>query len=115
MPSVRDVDRALDELEGRLADPEVALLVDGDGFVFAENNGSAFVGACTVIHLYNGGRDAATRRRLLDELTAFALEGGYDRIQGVDINRSRAYERLMRHNGWRPVPVGTAYEFSRGA
>jgi hypothetical protein len=115
MPTVRDLDRAIEELAVRLEDPDVALLVAGDGFVIAENNASAFVDACVVIHLYNGGHEASTRRQLLDELTAFALAGGRDRIQGFDIHRSRAYERLMRHKGWRPRILGTAYEFSGAA
>jgi hypothetical protein len=115
MPTIRNIEKAIGELATRLEDPDVALLVEGDGFLIAENNESSFVDACVVIHVYNGAHDMPTLRRLIAELEAFALEGGRARIHGFDINESRAFSRLMvtGRDGWSGCVLGTAYEFAR--
>jgi hypothetical protein len=95
MPQVRDTSAAADELEERLADEDCALFVHGRGFLIAENNRSAFVGACVVIHFYT--EQLGELPPLLEECLQFARAGGMERFQGIDINflTPRAYRRLL--------------------
>jgi hypothetical protein len=112
MPCVDDPSAAVRELEERLADKDVGLFIGqfGCGFLIAENNRSAFVNACTVIHFYSEVSDEL--EELLRECVAFAREGGLERFQGVDINglSIRAYRRLLRGVPRDIRVLGAAYE-----
>jgi hypothetical protein len=112
MPSVGDPAAAVRELEERLADPDVGLFIGahGFGFLIAENNRSAFVNACTVIHFYS--EMLGELEELLRECIAFARAGGLERFQGVDINglTLRAYRRLLRGLPKNIRMLGAAYE-----
>jgi len=114
-PTVRDELAAIRELEERLADPDVALLLSPHGFLIAELNRSAFVGACVVIHFY--AELAGELAELLRECMAFAHAGDVWRFQGVDINglSESAYRRLLRGVRLRIVPVGMLYESAEAA
>lgn len=110
MPTVHDPAAALKELEERLADPDVALFVRIAGFLIAENNRSAFVNACTVIHFYTerlGELDP-----LLEECVAFGRSAGLKRFHGFDINglTERAYRRLLKGRPRELRRLGTMYE-----
>jgi hypothetical protein len=110
MPTVDDPREAVEELEERLADPDCALFLEAGGFLIAENNRSAFVNACVVIHFY------AERLGVLPELLAqcveFARAGGLERFHGCDVNglSERAYRRLLRGVPRQVRRLGAMYE-----
>ena len=110
MPTVIDPRAAVEELEDRLADTDCALFLEPDGFLIAENNRSAFVNACVVIHFY------AERIGVLPELLAqcieFARAGGLERFHGCDINglTERAYKRLLGGVPRKIRRLGAMYE-----
>ena len=110
MPSVLEPAAAVAELEERLSDPDTALFVGPSSFLIAENNYSAFVNACTVVHFY--AERAGELRELLEELIAFAHAGGLERFHGVDINglSERAYRRLLKGLPRALRRIGTMYE-----
>jgi hypothetical protein len=112
MPIIDNPAAAVRELEERLADPDVALFIgaQGFGFLIAENNHSAFVNACVVIHFYSEA--LGELEELLRECIAFASAAGLERFQGVDINglTLRAYRRLLRGLPKDIRILGAAYE-----
>lgn len=110
MPTVRDPVAAVAELEQRLADHDTALFVRPGGFLLAENNRSAFVDACVIIHFYC--ERPRTLVDLLRECIRFARAAGMQRFHGVDINflPQRGYRRLLGGLARRAVQLGVMYE-----
>jgi hypothetical protein len=109
-PTVRNIPEAVAELEDRLHDPDVALFIQEAGFLIAENNRSAFVNACVVIHFYAEAGDVLAG--LLDECIQFAHDGGLRTFQGFDINglSLRAYRRLLKGRARSVRALGVTYE-----
>ena len=112
MPTVVDTGAAVLELAERLKDRDVALFVEPGGFLICENNRSAFVNACGIVHFY--AERAGVLAGLLDEAIAFARAGGLVKFHGVDINglSERHYRRLLKGKPRELRKLGTMYEVS---
>jgi hypothetical protein len=110
MPTCLDPRGAVAELEQRLRDDDTALFVRDGGFLIAENNRSAFVAACVIIHFYC--EKPRTLVDLLRECIRFARAAGMVRFHGVDINflPQRGYRRLLGGLARRAVQLGVMYE-----
>lgn len=112
---VVDVDAAMAELEGAVANPAFGLFLATNGkewgaCALAYWSYSAFNSACIVIHFYSRG-DPATRGALLVRIAEFAREGGFSRIISADTNeRPDAFMRLFRSVG-EPIKVGSTVVF----
>jgi hypothetical protein len=110
------------DIEAALAELAETVHEDGVGLFMARDQGywnawalcqwgrSRFNPVCTVAHFYSEGTKAA-REGTIQACIDYALEGGYTRLLGVDVNhKPRGFARLFRAAG--PTHyVGEIYEF----
>lgn len=105
------------ELSNHMENPNIGLFVTMNeqnrfvGLVVVGNSTTALSPGAVVLHFYNEGADAESRKLLIQAAVEFAKAHGHKKIRGIDVNgRSDAFVRLFEAAG--PAKeLGRAYEF----